>query len=394
MIGALVLVAAYAGTVELSERTEVRARVVQGFPVAYDAVTTPTARALLSDRRWSYTASYSPTLSLQDLQASVTPLVLNVGTLAAAWRERTARLTLREDASYGSQNTAVVTLLAAAEGRPQALQALPKPANITTAQSRTTLATEVRPSRRWRLNTTVGYNVSGGADASSRTVLPQQRGPFADATTAYALSKTEALTSWLSLVQNQFSSGPCVIPRATATVCAARNEAALITAGWRHVVSRSTETSISAGASAVRTRLVETEGAVTHVYPAATASLTYRAGLGRHKATLRLEAQLAPVVDFRTGVTDNRAQSTASFVWREGDVTVSHSVGASRSFGTELSPPATFLTVGSEATYAIGRHAAVGAGALYSWQTSQNADAFSSAIVFVALTVRSAALRF
>jgi hypothetical protein len=410
MIAAALVLAAYAGTVEVADRTEIRARATQGLPVAFDAVTIPSARAAILERQWSYTGLYAPTLTLQDMQASVTPVVLHAGSLAVAWHDRIARVTLREEATYGRQNTANLALLATGtvtpDGRPPVIQALPQAETITTASSRTTLATELRPARRVTVAASVSYNVSGGLDAASRAVIPQQRGPFAEASVGYAVSRVDLATGALAVARSDFTSGPCIALQVQpggaptggaatpATTCAPQNETAVATAGWRHTFSRRVDGSIGAGISEIRTRLSDQEAFVTKPYAAGSASLGYRVGLARHVTTARLEGQVAPVVDLRTGVADDRAQVTLTVASRSGDLALTGSGGAARSFGNQFVTPATFLTAATEAQYDVGRHATVGAGVRYFWQNQRGFDAVSSAIVFASLTVRSSALRF
>ena len=100
------------------------------------------------------------------------------------------------------------------------------------------------------------------------------------------------------------------------------------------------------------------------------------------------------MVDLRTGVADDRAQVTATVASRSGDLTLTGSGGAARSFGNQFVAPGTFLTAATEAQYDLGRHATVGAGVRYFWQSQSGFNDVSSAIGFVSLTVRSSALRF
>lgn len=413
MIAAALVLAAYAGTVEVADRTEIRARVTQDLPLAFDAVTIPSARVAITDRRWSYTAGYAPTLTLQDMQASLTPVVLHTGSLGVAWHDRIARVTLREEATYGKQNTTNLALASTgtvtADGRPPVIQALPQGQTFTIATSRTTLGTELRPVRRLTLAAAVGYNLAGGLDEASRAVIPQQRGPFGEASVGYAVSKVDLATGALAVARSDFTSGPCIALQAqpgaaagatpapapgAAPTCAPQNETAVATAGWRHAFSRRVDGALGAGISGIRTRLTDQEAFVTKPYAAGSASLGYRVGLGRHLTTARLEAQLAPVVDVRTGVADDRAQATVTVASRSGDLTLTGSGGVARSFGNQFVTPGTFLTAATEAQYDVGRHATLGAGVRYFWQSQRGFNALSSAIGFVSLTVRSSALRF
>src|ERR1017187_5457894 len=112
MLHAACILADYAGTVEVANRTEVRGRSTQpaqpNFPsVSLDLADTPSLRLGLSDRRWKYTLGYSATALLADaeLGAGAAPQVLQTATLAATWHDRHVELGLEEDGQYGLVNT-------------------------------------------------------------------------------------------------------------------------------------------------------------------------------------------------------------------------------------------------------------------------------------------------
>src|SRR5580700_4303846 len=117
MIVIAVLVAQYAGTLDLSDTTRVGLRITQncqpsqvvlpaGTPrcagppppvqsriaeqalVAGDLSTTALARLRVSDRRWEYALTYSPTVTAPDIEIGFYPELLQSGTASAGWHDR------------------------------------------------------------------------------------------------------------------------------------------------------------------------------------------------------------------------------------------------------------------------------------------------------------------
>src|SRR5271165_6493992 len=98
----VVLVADYAGTFQVDDTTELRARVTQptgvgstGQPIdgGIDFFTQPGAHVRITDRRWEYTLGYMPSLVVPIL--SLVPesyRLLHSGNAAIAWHDRTVRI--------------------------------------------------------------------------------------------------------------------------------------------------------------------------------------------------------------------------------------------------------------------------------------------------------------
>src|SRR5579863_1441809 len=119
MIATAVLAADYAATMDLSGRSEIRARTTQQIsvptdqpiptqttPFGLDVYTLLQVRLHVDDRVWEWLVVYSPWLMLPDLELGVTPQVFQVGGGSVAWHDRLVRLTIGEDGSYGQINSA------------------------------------------------------------------------------------------------------------------------------------------------------------------------------------------------------------------------------------------------------------------------------------------------
>src|SRR5438270_13209636 len=102
MLATTVIVAEYAGTLDVSDRSEVRARTTrqtrnpQGVTtplpdtiLGFDFSTAPRAAFVLADRRWRYSLTYAPTFVLPDLQSPIiVPQFINAGSAAIVWHDR------------------------------------------------------------------------------------------------------------------------------------------------------------------------------------------------------------------------------------------------------------------------------------------------------------------
>ena len=119
MFAPIALFADCAGTLEVGDATEVRARTTQQSANAaggtapattgagLDLYTQPMLTAHVTDRIWAYDLIYRPSLIFQNLQSdSPQLLTIHSGSATVAWRQPRVRLALTEDASYGSYNSA------------------------------------------------------------------------------------------------------------------------------------------------------------------------------------------------------------------------------------------------------------------------------------------------
>ena len=118
MFTPVVLAADYAGTIQVSDRADVRVRATQtqggvgaqqtqtGIDLDDQALVVLNA----DDRRWRFTLAYSPVMTLENVQDGVNaqnePQLLQTATGLAAWHSRATRLTLSEAVTYGHFNSA------------------------------------------------------------------------------------------------------------------------------------------------------------------------------------------------------------------------------------------------------------------------------------------------
>lgn len=299
MLGALPIPADIAGTIGLSDRTEVRVRFQGSTPVAaaLDLDTAPEARLMLATSRMRYTLAYAPRLTLWDATGvGRQPTVLQGGAARIEWHGRDARLTLDQSASYGGVSFAAFSTTPSADGTPPRLDALPPPTIIQYASSTTTLSSHLTQ-RRWTLDSSAGYQLGGGADADARKIMPLERGPLGDLTIDRLVSRQDHALTRLFASESAFSSGP---------------EAILAEAdlGWRHSWSRVTETRLTAGVSEARVRATATGPHTFETHPVAEVVVEQRRPLAEGRVDVRLGARLGPVVNRLLGLVDERIEGT------------------------------------------------------------------------------------
>src|SRR5262249_20293027 len=140
---------------------------------------------------------------------------------------------------------------------------------------------------------------------------PVVRSPRAEASATYSVTRRDDVQTRVSVLRSDVSSGPCspavvgVTPGAT---CSPTAEVAEVTEAWRRRVTRTTEASIGAGASVIAARPAPEDPFVNRMFPTAAASIQY-ARAGRAPSVVRMSGQLAPFLDARTGIVDERAQA-------------------------------------------------------------------------------------
>jgi hypothetical protein len=427
MLAAVALFADYAGTVDLSNRTEVRGRHTENVDPdkSLDVVDVPTARIGLHDRRWDHGLGYSAVLVAPDAQAGLSPQLLQFGDVSTSWHDRRVRLTLSETGSYGESNpgyllggpplpTAPVALPGPAGpggvpvtgGAPVA--AVVPPATIRTMSSRTGLASQVQLSRRWQATSLVEYQMGGGVDEASRATLPFVHGPRAEASATYAATRLDGVESRLSLQHGFTSTGPCSpiltnIP--LGTICAPQTSSAVLTEGWRRRLGHSDTIALGAGASYGTVRLLAGDRPYTRLYPAFRASFDHSAPAPQaaapdsHQApratsALHVEASVTPVVDQRTGVLDERGQASAGLTIPIDGLTLTGTFSGARSITSPFIEPVTILTGVLDAGYHVSRVLELGTGVRYIWQIQSGFPTIAGGAAFVAATLHAPQIRF
>jgi hypothetical protein len=442
MIATTVLAAQYAGTFDLFDTTKVDTRATSPPPIidaprlekvvlAMDVSTAPTVRIHLSDRRLECTLSYAPTVTAADVELGLAPLVLHTGFGTVAWQDRRFRVTLSEAGAYGQLNSALlyqpptlpgqptVAGQPAVPGPPNVVQAAPAPTTIAFASSSTDANISVRSSRRTTVVVSGGYSLSGGTSAYARTVLPQQEGPRGSVSVGYMLSRTDNVTTVVS-VQDATTSGACP-PLATSPgqaptppstqfsgvlnagldeatqspFCVTRAGVAQVLETLRHRISPTLSLSLGAGVSAALMQAPDL-GEELVIQPAGTVTLID--GLGRNDtSTLTLSANVTPFVDSRTGLVDDRAGTTATLVDQlTPTLTFRFTASALQSipFPATYPYPITMLTGGIEARTRVDRQLDYSLGVQTLWQNQTGYGTLASTIGYVSVTARAPTLHF
>jgi hypothetical protein len=396
MWAALPVAADVAATVDLSDRTETRLREPGDLPTgpSVDVATVPEVRLGLAWPRSASVLTYAPRLTFWDINdVGIQPTWLNAGKAHVDWRADETTLTLDEDASYGATSFAGLIFPTGQEGTLPHVDVIPLPEIIQIESSTTTLGSHFAL-RRWDLRSEVGYQVSGGANDVARSILPLQRGPFADAVLSYATSPLDHVATTVTASETTFSSGP---------------EIALAEAdeGWKHAWSAVTETNVTLGVSEARVQMAPSALVLGQTNPVAEVILDERILTADDRVTLHLGARLGPVVNRLLGIVDERVQGTLLSKWTRGPFGVAAFGSAQQSVPTD-GPYATTLFTGElDLSYTAVQGVVFDGGVRGLWQranqslvaapTSVPTDvveaSLSQGILFVGVTFRAPTLR-
>lgn len=386
-----------AATIDVADRSEVRLRAESGDPYSpeVDAVTMPTARLHASLRPWDVDLRYEPMITVPDLQVSVSPELLNNGTLTLAWHQRRLRLTLVEDGSYGDQNFGYLQPTTPVPGQPApALQLLPSTQTLLFLASHTYAGVEANLTRRIVLATNIAYDLSGGVDAVSRASLPFQRGPRVDARLDVSVTRRDHLSTTAGAQQTAFTATECPVPFG-ATVPATpllgcRPEDDLFDAEeqWTHGISRTTDLAVTTGATVARVRLNPADAANTTPYPVEEAAITHHFADAHDRGELRFVLRLAPVIDQIAGIADDRVQATVAVSWQPLDGTsVEVDVGGAQSVQPDDPEAGTLLLGGAEVVQRLNATIDVALGTRGAWQKEDPFGVITSALTYGAVIV-------
>jgi hypothetical protein len=397
---ALVLLAQSAGTLVLADRAEARARVTQGATptVGYDVVNDASARLRVTDRRWDLLLGYSANVIAPDVETSLAPIVLHFGNTEVAWHDRRLRLSLGEAVTYGQQNAALLQGGGATlDGKPVAVQALYAPTTIHFASIRTIGSAQLQLDRRWMTRVMGVYLVSGGLDAAARTVAPYLRSPSVDAVLSYQATRIDWVETRVDGQLSDAEASPCAATIHGANVttsCAPQVQTGQIVEAWRHAVSRSSQLSLGAGASGLRIRLRPTAEYSSFLLPSAVAAFDYRTGSDGDRSLVRGDLQVAPVLDYVTGLGDYRAQGTLQLRMLIRRTTLGALVGAARSLETLGINPVTIVRAESSADLALEKWVSVGVGLRLAWQDQEPLGAFYTFVGLGYVTFTAPVTRF
>jgi hypothetical protein len=410
MFAAAVLAADLSTTLDLSARSEVRLRSTQSpgvtTPLGVDLLEQPVARVLASDRRWNLTLGYSAQLLLPDVEMGLAPLVLQTGTVGAAWHDRRLRLSITEDAVYGLQNTAYLLSTQPTQGTQPAQPAPGQPPAVTTlstaapatflfGSTRTYGSASYRFDRSTTLTVGAEYFLSGGLDAASQATLPEQTGERALATFEHVVTRSDTLVTALNAQRADFTLTPCIPPGGQlidpSILCQPSDQVAQGIERLRHALSRSETVTLGAGAAVSAIR--EHADVAYHVayYPVADA--VYVRQLDSAGSSVSVTARLAPYIDPRTGVVLNALIGDLSLVDRlSGPLTLNASVGGSQNLPAGDPAAASIARGDVSFDYRLNRYLLLTVGERAFWQTTNGLGSFATALGYVAVTVREPTL--
>jgi hypothetical protein len=390
IFAALPMDADLAATLTLSDRTETRLRDPGDLPTApsVDIATMPEARLVLASSRLTFSLAYTPRLTLWDVNdVGLRPLWLDAASARLESRFDRTTLSLAQDASYGSMSFADLTFAPSPEGAPPRVDVVPSSQIVEFESTSTTLASRTQ-TLRWAFGSSIGYQLSGGADSASRLVIPLQKGPVAEATATFAGSPVDGFVTTLTGSETTFSSGPEII-------------LGEVDEGWRRRWSAVTETDVTLGVSEARVRTSPLAEGVDETNPVAEVVLEHRVVSDYDRVTLRIDARLGPVVNRLLGIVDERIQGTLGSKWTHGPLVASAFASAQQSVNTG-GPDATELVAGEVSlSYAVTEAVAFDMGVRGLWQraaqsvtqTPSVTATFVQGIVFVGVTLRAPAMR-
>jgi hypothetical protein len=297
-----------------------------------DVATAPEVHVSLATQRLGLALAYTPRLTLWDVnEVGVRPTGFNAGSARADWRGERASLFLSQEAGYGAVNFAGLALAPGPDGAPPRVDVVPAPQSLAYESSSTSFGSRAQV-RRWELRSQVGYQVSGGADAPARQIIPLQNGPTFEAAAAFAESPVDHLATTATGSETSFSSGPRIV-------------LAEIDEGWKHTWSPRTETTLTFGVSDARARGSAYAGSYTEVDPVAEGLVDAGLGTARDRVTLHIGARLGPVVNRLLGIVDERGQGTLLAKWTRGPFGADAFVSAQQSVHA-TGPDATELVTG------------------------------------------------
>ena len=428
-----VLLAQYAGTLEIQDTSRIDARSNQPYTLAptppprevalaSDASIAPMARLRLSDRQWDYVLTYSPTFTVTDVEliSESQPVVLNAGMASIGWHDRFLRVVVSESASYGWEDLAYLYgTPVAGQTSGQSLGQTGGSAAIPLqvfpfGSSSTTASVTMHETRSVTVNVSGGYSLTGNLtnNPAATTIYPEQYGPSAAASVAYTMSRADSLLTLASAQEITTPVGVCVGGTAGQT-CRQVAPILLVEETARHRLSPTANVSASLGVSGSIYPLAT--GEAWGILPVGGVAYTDRFGAAPHDprdllepSGVRLSADLAPTINVFTGSPSNRVQLTASLVSRIApDVSVSFLAGALQtiSFPRPDPSPLTLVNGGIDLRFRVTRLISVSAGVQAFWENQQNVGVIPTAgatngpttlateVGYVALTVRLPRLR-
>jgi len=417
---AAVLFAQVAGTLEISNTSRIDARSNQPFTIApnpppreaviaADAQLAPLARLRLTDRRWDFTLTYSPTFTVTDIELSpyAQPVVLNAGATSIGWHNRRVRVIVSEAASYGLENLAYlygnpIAGQPITAGQSQAMgQMTTQGAGQTTTQSlgqtgasaavpisafpfgssNSNVFVQVQATRRLSFNVSGGYTISGNLAPSEQAsaIYPEQFGPTASASALYSSSLSDTFVTTANAQEITTPAALCTFG-AVGQLCREVTPTLALTETYRHRVTPTATVSASLGVAASVYEVAT--GTSWGILPVGGVSYADRFSAPPKDprdqldaSGIRLSADLAPMVNVFTGSPSNRIQLNGSlFEHVAPGVVVNFVAGVLQTVPIpERDPsPLTVINGGVEVRMRVTRQITASAGLQGFWQRQEN----------------------
>jgi hypothetical protein len=437
LAGALLL-AQYAGTLDLGQTSRLDARAAQPLPqiatppseiaLAADASLAVSARLRVSDRRWDWLLSYSPSFGVTDLELSpAAPVLSNAGTLGVVWHDRSVRLSLSESGSIARETIAnLYATPVAGQTAPGSTTTPPggtttppggttmQPGGTTTQpstavgqngttnttavptqsfwymSSNTTGSLSVRASPRLLFSLFGGFSLSGNLENTTQInqIYPEQYGPSASATMFYTSSLRDTFVTSAS-GQNTTTLNPvCVTPTAgtlptgtTATTCG-RQDVPLISLqqSARHALSDAASIGGSVGLSGTIYQL--NTGSAWGILPTFGINFLQRLSRDLHDprganegSSFRAAVELDPTINVFTGAPSSRLQVTSTFTNRLSSLFVfAYNIAATKTvdFPHADQSPLTLISGAVDLRIRVSKLIALSLGIQAFWQDQLN----------------------
>jgi hypothetical protein len=327
--------------ISVADRTELRARPELGSgddTVVIDAETRPELALSATTRRTRLDLRYGITLTAYDVAEPDVTIYQSIDG-NASYRLRHALLYLRESSGYGQRNLRLAGLSApasasAAPAEPAEPNAPMMPPTSTPVPNRTAdqslsyasvsigAGSTLQLTRRLSLNVELNYAASGGLDDDQTTPPDPTRCPAAPIAgqpidpacanvNTYPLQRVESAQARLDA---QVSRKDALAWRGNASRFETSPEiTAFVGTGeqlYLRRFGRDTTLSLSAGAAYVEYRASSQVPTKREVQPVASADLDISHRRGEAGTSFGVDLSLAPIVDRRTGLVDERANFT------------------------------------------------------------------------------------
>lgn len=404
-----------ATAITLADRSEVRARpeLAGENRVVLDVETRPEVALALTSRRTRLEARYAVSLTAFDLtQPSGVVYQSLDGT--ASFRLRKAMIYLRESSGYGQRNLRLAGLSAPAATPAPAEPA--EPGTPTTPQPTTPVPNRTEDqalsyasmavgagmsallSRRLTLNLELNYGVSGGLDNETVTRDATTSGTTigaVSATSSYPLQRIETAQARLDA---QLSRKDVLSWRANASQFETSPEISAFVASaeqlYAHRLSRNASFGLSAGVAYVQYRAAADLPRQREVQPLASAELGVEHRRGPLGTSFGVDVSLAPIVDRRTGLVDERANFNLRGGTFNGPWSLTLQAAGTRSLDQDSISSLTVLQGSGALGYALSKRARVEAGSAMTLQATGGSDTLTPIWgIFAALTLQSRPLR-